>query len=81
MREATPPVHLSRVFRVAEQLRPWSMIEVFVFGVFVAYVKLGVVEIGLLPASMRSWHLPSSLSGSIRRSIVRRSGRGSTTVT
>jgi paraquat-inducible protein A len=36
------------VFRLAEQLRPWSMIEVFVLGVFVAYVKLGdVVQIGL----------------------------------
>jgi paraquat-inducible protein A len=48
LREATPPGHLRRAFRVAEQLRPWSMIEVFVFGVFVAYVKLGdVVQIGL----------------------------------
>lgn len=48
MQEATPPVHLRRVFRLAEQLRPWSMIEVFVFGVFVAYAKLGdVVHIGL----------------------------------
>ena len=27
--------------RLTERLRPWSMIEVFVFGVFVAYVKLG----------------------------------------
>ena len=33
--------HLRRVFVVVEKLRPWSMIEVFVFGVFVAYVKLG----------------------------------------
>src|SRR6202043_506452 len=31
-----------------ERLRPWSMLEVFVFGVFVAYVKLGdLVTIGL----------------------------------
>ena len=48
LRETVPPRHLARVFRLAEQLRPWSMIEVFVFGVFVAYVKLGdVVHIGL----------------------------------
>ena len=34
--------------RSAEKLRPWSMIDVFVFGVFVAYVKLGdLVTIGL----------------------------------
>jgi paraquat-inducible protein A len=36
-----PPRHMRRVFVIAEKLRPWSMIEVFVFGVFVAYVKLG----------------------------------------
>jgi paraquat-inducible protein A len=41
LHEARPPTHLRRVFSLAEQLRPWSMIEVFVFGVFVAYVKLG----------------------------------------
>ena len=36
------------VSRWAERLRPWSMLEVFVFGVFVAYVKLGdLVTIGL----------------------------------
>ena len=48
MHEAKPPRHLRRVFVLAEKLRPWSMIEVFVFGVFVAYVKLGdLVQIGL----------------------------------
>ena len=41
LHERMPPSHLRRVFAIAEQLRPWSMIEVFVFGVFVAYVKLG----------------------------------------
>ena len=46
--ERTPPRHLRRVFAVIERLRPWSMIEVFVLGVFVAYVKLGdLVHIGL----------------------------------
>jgi paraquat-inducible protein A len=44
----SPPSHLCRVFAWAERLRPWSMLEVFVFGVFVAYVKLGdLVTIGL----------------------------------
>jgi paraquat-inducible protein A len=47
-REPDPPAHLRRVFAWIERLRPWSMIEVFVFGVFVAYVKLGdLVHIGL----------------------------------
>jgi paraquat-inducible protein A len=46
--EQNPPAHLRRVFALAERLRPWSMIEVFVLGVFVAYVKLGgLVHIGL----------------------------------
>jgi paraquat-inducible protein A len=48
LRETNPPRHLRRVFAFVEKLHPWSMIEVFVFGVFVAYVKLGdVVKIGL----------------------------------
>jgi len=49
LHERSPPRHLRRVFALAERLRPWSMIEVFVFGVFVAYVKLGdLVTIGLM---------------------------------
>jgi paraquat-inducible protein A len=41
MQHAQPPRHLRRVFAWVERLTPWSMLEVFVFGVFVAYVKLG----------------------------------------
>jgi paraquat-inducible protein A len=49
LHERMPPRNLRRVFALAERLRPWSMIDVFVFGVFVAYVKLGdLVTIGLL---------------------------------
>jgi len=48
LHEAMPPPRVRRVFALAERLRPWSMIEVFVFGVFVAYVKLGdLVQITL----------------------------------
>jgi paraquat-inducible protein A len=48
LRSSNPPAHLRAVFVWVERLRPWSMIDVFVFGVFVAYVKLGdVVQIGL----------------------------------
>jgi paraquat-inducible protein A len=48
LHEMPPPSHLRRLFAWAERLRPWSMLEVFVFGVFVAYVKLGdLVTIGL----------------------------------
>ncbi len=35
-----PPRHLAVVFRWVELLRPWSMVEVFLLGVFVAYTKL-----------------------------------------
>ncbi len=35
-----PPRHLGAVFRWAAWLRPWSMVEVFLLGVFVAYTKL-----------------------------------------
>jgi paraquat-inducible protein A len=38
---ARPPRHLRRIFVLVERLTPWSMVEVFVFGVLVAYVKLG----------------------------------------
>ena len=41
LRMADPPRHLRRIFVLVERLTPWSMVEVFVFGVMVAYVKLG----------------------------------------
>jgi paraquat-inducible protein A len=41
IREANPPRHLRRIFVWVERLTTWSMVEVFVLGVFVAYVKLG----------------------------------------
>lgn len=48
LRARRPPRHLRKIFLWVELLNPWSMIEVFVFGVFVAYVKLGdIVQIGL----------------------------------
>jgi paraquat-inducible protein A len=41
LRLRSPPGHLAVVFRLVEVLTPWSMIEVFMLGVFVAYTKLG----------------------------------------
>ncbi len=49
MRLRRPPRHLYAVFRWVEWLSPWSMIEVFLLGVFVAYtrmVAIAHVEIG-----------------------------------
>jgi paraquat-inducible protein A len=40
MRLRHPPRHLYTVFRWVEWVSPWSMIEVFLLGVFVAYTRL-----------------------------------------
>jgi paraquat-inducible protein A len=40
LRMPRPPHHLRAVFAFVERLRPWAMVEVFLLGVFVAYVKL-----------------------------------------
>ena len=45
-----PPRGLATVFRWVETLRPWSMVEVFLLGVFVAYTRLtalATVHVGL----------------------------------
>jgi paraquat-inducible protein A len=45
-----PPSDLPLVFAWLERLRPWSMIEVYLLGLFVAYVKLAAlatIEIGV----------------------------------
>ena len=40
LRLSRPPHHLRAVFAFVERLRPWAMVEVYLLGVFVAYVKL-----------------------------------------
>jgi paraquat-inducible protein A len=40
LRMTRAPKHLRTAFRWAERLRPWSMIEVYLLGVFVAYTEL-----------------------------------------
>ncbi len=40
LRLQQPPLHLRKVFAWVEHLRPWSMVEVYLLGVAVAYVKL-----------------------------------------
>jgi len=41
LRADPPPRTLYILFRWAERLGPWSMVEVYLLGVFVAYTKLG----------------------------------------
>ncbi|MFC7477721.1 paraquat-inducible protein A [Dankookia sp. GCM10030260] len=51
LRRRRPGLHLRQVFAWIEWLRPWSMVEVYLFGVFVAYVKLiDLVHIEIGPA-------------------------------
>lgn len=51
VRQERPPRALRVVFAWAQELRPWSMIEVYLLAVFVAYVRLGTeVTIQLGPA-------------------------------
>ncbi len=40
LRLRRPPAHLGRVFAWIAKLSAWSMVEVYLLGVFVAYVKL-----------------------------------------
>lgn len=40
LRLPRPPRHLPRIFGLVERLRAWAMVEVYLLGVFVAYVKL-----------------------------------------
>lgn len=51
LRLSQPPRILRRIFAWAERLRPWSMIEIYLLGVFVAYSRLGaLVSIDIGPA-------------------------------
>ena len=46
-----PPPRAERIFRLARELKPWAMAEIFVVGVVVALVKIGgMASIGLGPA-------------------------------
>jgi len=40
LRMRRPPPFMPQIFRLVERLTPWAMIEVYMLGVFVAYVKL-----------------------------------------
>ena len=44
-----PPAELRAIYAWVERLRPWSMVEIYLLGLFVAYVRLGamaVVDLG-----------------------------------
>ncbi|HXQ52567.1 MAG TPA: paraquat-inducible protein A [Stellaceae bacterium] len=43
LRMSQPPPYLVAVLRRLDQLSPWSMVEVYMLGIFVAYVKLAAL--------------------------------------
>ncbi len=51
LRTRDPPHILPRLFGFVERIRPWSMIEVFLLGSFVAYTRLqAIAEVQVGPA-------------------------------
>jgi paraquat-inducible protein A len=46
-----PPAELRAIYAWVEHLRPWSMVEIYLLGLFVAYVRLsGMAAVDLGPA-------------------------------
>ncbi|HEY1411023.1 MAG TPA: paraquat-inducible protein A, partial [Rhodopila sp.] len=51
LRLRRPPAELRTLFAWVEHLRPWSMVEIYLLGLFVAYVRLsGMAVVDLGPA-------------------------------
>jgi paraquat-inducible protein A len=51
LRLRRPPTELRTLFAWVEHLRPWSMVEIYLLGLFVAYVRLsGMAVVDLGPA-------------------------------
>jgi paraquat-inducible protein A len=51
LRLPRPPAELRAIYAWVEHLRPWSMVEIYLLGLFVAYVRLsGMATVGLGPA-------------------------------
>jgi paraquat-inducible protein A len=51
LRLQRPPMELRSIYAWVEHLRPWSMIEIYLLGLFVAYVRLsGMAVVDLGPA-------------------------------
>jgi len=51
LRMARPPSELREIYAWVEHVRPWSMIEIYLLGLFVAYVRLsGISTVDLGPA-------------------------------
>jgi paraquat-inducible protein A len=63
-----PPPHLYAIFRWVEWLRSWSMVEVFLFGVLVAYTRLTAmaqVDLGGAVYALAGVMLASTAAGGV----------------
>ncbi len=68
LQQARPPRHLYAVFRWVEWLNPWSMSEVFLLGVFVAYTRLvaiAQVEVGAAVYALGGLTLATAAADSV----------------
>ena len=55
---------LRTIYAWVEHLRPWSMVEIYLLGLFVAYVRLsGMALVGLGPAIYTPSPRPSTMRG------------------
>ncbi len=55
LRLKRPPAELRTIYAWVERLRPWSMVEIYLLGLFVAYVRLsGMAIVDLGPADLRA---------------------------
>ncbi len=55
LRLQRPPAELRTIYAWVEHLRPWSMVEIYLLGLFVAYVRLsGMAAVDLGPGDLRA---------------------------
>jgi paraquat-inducible protein A len=65
---ARPPRHLVWIFGWLETFRPWAMIEVYLLGVFVAYVKL--IDLASIQIGVAFWALTALMLVMVAIEIV-----------
>jgi paraquat-inducible protein A len=80
LKRRASPGHLARLFAVAERLKPWAMIEVYLLGLFVAYAKLSsmaTIDIGVAVYALAALMIVMVTldAGLDREAVWRRIGR------
>lgn len=68
LRRGRPPLHLVPVLRWLDELHPWAMVEVYMLGIFVAYVRLAeqaTITLGIAVYAMAALMLVMALIDAI----------------